>query len=367
MCGSKLQSISDSRQRKRDGKYLRYYMCYYRKPSNAAEDGRETCVLPYIPADEFELKVWNLLIMTLTMNVSKDKLVGTAQWNEKESRVILKIKSLENSLSASKLAKQRLEELLKKAGQFDFDAFLEMNAKFDREITQFQLELREAQEELNNLRQLRQEEEKLIQFANDRKDLLQRVEEILNSLPFKEKQRFIKGMLAAPVSIGQDWDRLERTGTTKQPPEHWSEGLFVPFRFNWPLLQDILSRYLPPTPDGTNGGNTNVSPHRSPLGQIRAVARGRRIGKVCGCARAGAAGTADSVEAASRRGGLLKFTDEAETPEEILPARRRRTVDPGPRGHAAGPFRTRISPDIEGRKNDSRPGSSGEHPFRSPA
>jgi len=286
MCGSKLQSISDSRPRKRDGKYLRYYMCYYHKPSNAAQDKRETCILPYIPADELEQRVWNEILMILTFNVNKDKLVNTAQWNEKEARSIQKIKTLQDSLNASQLAKQRLAEVLKKPAKFDPDAFIEMNAKFDHEIIQFQLELREAQEELNNLRQLRQEEERLIQFANNRRDLLLRVEETLNSLPFKQKQRFLKGMLAAPISIGimPDWDYFERTDATEAPPggigwKHWSQGgLLVPFRFNWPLLQEILTTHLPPDGgDGNGGKNSNLDPHRGSFGQIRTVAHGRRI------------------------------------------------------------------------------------------
>ena len=150
--------------------------------------------------------------------VTCSKLLNNSQWDQKEVRILHKIKSFEDSLRASKLAKQRTEELLKKPGKFDPDAFIEMNLKFDHEITQFQLQLREAQEELDNLRQLREEEEKLIQFATDRRELLNQIRDILNNLPFKEKQRFIKGMLAFPIEIGimqdLDWTEDPRGGAS---------------------------------------------------------------------------------------------------------------------------------------------------------
>jgi|GEM_PF-823376 site-specific DNA recombinase len=372
MCGSKLQSIADSRQRQRDGGYLRYYACYYHKPSNAAEIHREPCVLPYIPADQVEKLAWDQLLMILSANVNKKKLIDNAHWAEKEARAEHKIKRCKDAWGAAKLAFERLEEAPKKPGKFDLEDFFELRAKYSHEMTQCDLELREAIEELNNLRQMREEEEKLIQFAKDRADFLHQIRDVLNGLPFSEKQRFIKGMLSFPIEIGimQDLDWTENEDA--EPPEeigwkHWSEGFFVPFRFNWPLLQDILSRYLPPTPDGGGDGNGNLSPHRGPFAQIRAVAHGRRIGEVCGCARAGVAGKTDSAGTAFRRGRLLKFPDEAEALEKILPPGRGRAVDPGPGRPATGPLRPRISPDTKSRPDDSGPGSSGEHPFRSPA
>ena len=49
------------------------------------------------------------------------------------------------------------------------------------------------------------------------------------------------------------------------PPEksdsmHWSESVFIPFKFYCPLLQEIISKYLPPSPDG----NGNSDPYRGP-------------------------------------------------------------------------------------------------------
>jgi site-specific DNA recombinase len=276
MCRSKMYAVYDSRMRK-DGTYKRYYACYYRKPSNAAEDGREPCVLPYISADEIEDYVWKELLRLLSAHGDKSKLIDSDRWNYKERMTDQKVKCCEDELKKSKLALDRLELILKEPGNFDPDSFLEMRSKFQKEITQHSLEVREATDELNNLRKMREEEEKLIQFAKDKSELLHQVRDILNDLPYSEKQKFVKGFLAQPIVlfIMPDWDYMELEGIT-EPPEkigwkHWSEAFmpFIPpFRFNWPLLQEILSKYLPPNPDGSGDVNGNSSPHRSSFGEI---------------------------------------------------------------------------------------------------
>lgn len=355
MCGSKLRSIQE-------GDHRRYYACYYRKPSSAALEGRKPCILPYIPADEVEKLVWQRLILTLSANVDESKLIDNSQWEAKEARAKHKIKSLEDSLSATKLANERMELVLKRPGQFDPDKFLETVAKYAHEIQQYELEIREATEELNNLQKMREDEAKLIQFAKDRADLLKQVRDVLNSLPFPEKQRFVKGMLSFPVEIGliAQWDWFEMYPDATEPPEnmwkHWSDGLFVSFRFNWPLLQEILSKNLPPSPDG----NGNLNPHRGPGRKIRTTPLGWGGGKIALHPRTGERGQGHSVKEVGRGGYLFKCAVETEASQEVLQAGYSGTKPAGPCGPAARPFRTRLPQDTQGRPDDSRPRRTGK-------
>ena len=255
LCGARLSAqyypVRDDRTQHR------VYICYlHRINEKRLEPHQEKCALPPIPAQEIEDYVWKRLKGFMDSNVTEAKLSNTAHWEAEERRLANKIKGAEQEKGKSEVAKERLLDMLRIPGAFSEAEFLSRKHQFETEISQYGLEAEEARAELVRKKQMREEEQKMFQFATDKADLLRQVSRIIDILPLFEKQRLVKGMVLTPLVVtGFDYEWLE-TGEPdpgKLKYVNWKDSLIVIMHFNWPLLREILDKYLPGGSGGPGG------------------------------------------------------------------------------------------------------------------
>jgi len=253
---------------RQDGTRTRFYGCYWNQTSGKAleEAKRERCTLPKIPADEIERFIWNRFRFVLfrTSEENFDQIFNTTKWAEKEEAAVNRIKSIKSDLRKAENSLKHLKGLLE-LDNVDLESYAADRTEAEQKILELKLRLEEANDELEECRKLRQEKESFLAFSRDQKELLKKVEKILDELPLDQKQKLLAGMLGwdGKIQVGPtplyppelppptivEWYR-----TGMRPEYTWSDFLLFTWRPNVTILREILGPYLGDD-GGGNGGN----------------------------------------------------------------------------------------------------------------
>ena len=259
-CGGRISPCFHSSRPRKDGTRARFYGCYWHQTSGktikeAKRDGR--CPLEKIPAEHIEDFFWeSFLYLFKAKRIDYEEIFKTENWAAKEETAAKKIKSIRTDLRKAHNVLKNLKGLLE-LDNVDLRQYATDKAEAENRIRELELSLKESDDELAEIQQLRQQKEEFVDFAENQKELLQRVEEILNNLSIADKQRLIASMLeggkiqVGPYSLEEC---LQEDSDEDIPMRYgWFDRLDYTWRPNLAVLKEILDPYLN-GPGGGNGG-----------------------------------------------------------------------------------------------------------------
>ncbi len=236
ICGSKLVAHHLSIPRRSTGEYLRRYTCWNHKATPSKLAGHERCPLPPITADELEDKVLHSLHQLF---------LGDEYFDSNPNREI-KERELQSEIDRFKAerrgkaqALKNLDLLLEKSN-FNPEDWQRKYTSYQEAISQLDLIIAEKCDELEQLQQLKIQEQFLQEFRNNRIDNLRCLLQNILNAPLQAKQRLIYGSISGSIAVrsATDFD--------------------IQWKFNLPLLREIISEISPPDPPtGTDGGGIN--------------------------------------------------------------------------------------------------------------
>ncbi len=274
-CGAKLQGVYGSKPRQ-DGTFLRSYVCGWARASERqlAVKGREKCPQGWIDADEIERISWDSLVKRLVAleGETVEAVSNAKQLEIKEQELSQKMENLQKEIEGVNRALERLDLSLRKV-VFNEAEYKSRRETWNIELRQYEVELGEAQEELDELRRRREGDAEFEKFARDNQTIIWDIQAILKSLPFAEKQKLLLGMLYTPCLIkavpagtkypeNDDGDDDENYVPPPPPGSYFSLNWrvdwggsygqqYFTFKFNETIFQEVLVSSLP-------GGDENT-------------------------------------------------------------------------------------------------------------
>ncbi len=267
-CGSRLQGLYG--KKRQDGSSQRVYSCDWHRMSETqlAVKGHTRCPQGRIEADQIEQYIWDSFMKRLVAreNETVEAVTNDAQITARQRELTLKIENLEKEIKGVKRALERLDLSLR-GEVFDEVEYKSRRKSLTDEQRQYEVELSEAQTELDEICHQRETDAEFRKFATDNQSLLWEIQAVLQNLPLSAKQKLLKGMLnlifviagppgTYPFENSEDYDNRE---LFKIYGRNWkivmsgrsAGGMlgYPTFRFNQTIFQEVLGDFL-------NGKNT---------------------------------------------------------------------------------------------------------------
>jgi hypothetical protein len=186
--------------------------------------GKAKCPLPRVHADEVEKKVWDYL-RTFFFYMD-EKVEGSVQdkWEPKLSQAQEKIENLKREKKLLEVGVRNTESLrLEK--DFPRARYVSQITEITQQMSQIDYELKEVKDELSTTKEMIEQENEVMAFAEVNPDVFDRIIQCIETLPFAAKQKLLRGMLVEPVKV-------------------FSPTTYMPvFWFKMLILQEIQSEY----------------------------------------------------------------------------------------------------------------------------
>jgi len=226
LCGTRLATSYGTKRK--DASSLRIYLCNHQKMNmrRLKSRGIEKCNLPRVDAETIEKGVWNYLRTFFFYMDEKVEGAVEDKWKPKLEQAEQKVENIRKE-------KKRLEiglantESLRFEKEFPKVRYLRQVAELTQQLSQIDWELKEAKNELLEIKEMISNEQSVIEFASGNPDIFEQILQCIETLPFSGKQKLLKGMLVEPIKV-------------------FSSTAYMPvFSFNQLILQEILSEYCP--------------------------------------------------------------------------------------------------------------------------
>ena len=234
VCGSKLGTWAG--QTRKDGTRLRRYFCTWDWKPDKHLNGHPKCSFNSIRAEIIEDHVINQLCGIIR---------GEGLENLKNSQNEIKVQELTKRIeyAGRTLAKRRraLASLEQEFDEGDYPAkfYLDKKIELTNQITGLQLEHDDAEEQRNKIQQFQTETENFQRFALKYKLALMYLTDQIRQAPYRIKKKLIEGFFDGRASV---------------PPDHDLSKMDIPWRYNLPVLREVLAELRPdPGPDGLHG------------------------------------------------------------------------------------------------------------------
>lgn len=233
-CGSKIMTHYSPVPRK-SGEYLRRYVCYWHEANPSKLAGHPRCPLERLSADNLEEQVMRSLQRHLL-----DFNPNPKRWDEKEKELQQEIALLENEKREWNSSFENLDRLRKETN-FDPVAWVKMYEDDTAAVQRIERNISEKRDELGKVGQSKSDAEFLCEFGTEVLAHLRIFVQNILTAPLQVRQRLIAGSIAGRIVV-------------KSLPDGLYE-ISIPWRFNLPLLRQILNEVTPPQPPtGTDGG-----------------------------------------------------------------------------------------------------------------
>jgi site-specific DNA recombinase len=209
VCGGPIRPAAGGKLK--SGQRKRYYTCTWRRQSERVlmEAGRERCTMPLIPAEKLHAFMWAKLMERIGLGTNREQLmelIDPARYQEAIDRAAQTVTNWRAEVNRLDTARQNIHGMLED-GVMDAKARKEFMGKLQTNaghMAAAEGHLKEAQDELDNLVQTRDNDAHVKRFLEDNagalKGLVQKVAK------FDDAQRYdlIMAMLAGQVVIGHD-------------------------------------------------------------------------------------------------------------------------------------------------------------------
>ena len=234
VCGAHL-STRYGTHRLSSGSKSRWYCCtWHEKPNRHLRD-HARCSFQRVNADEIEEYILNELCKVIRgeyLTSSK-----SASHEKRETELREQIEYANRELKKKELKLSSLDAALEQG--LPGRIYAEKLNLFTAEKLEIAQELAEAIQSLKNIEQVGAETEIIQKFMMDNHIRLHLLTERIRNAPHGLQQRLIKGMVDGFIVVPEDRNL---------------NNLEIPWKFNLPLIKDVLSQLPAPEPDGTGGG-----------------------------------------------------------------------------------------------------------------
>lgn len=245
LCGATLSTYYSSRTRK-DGTWLRSYGCTYHERPERYLFGHPPCDLPRIKAEKIEDYVLNDLRNLLIGARHQYAELDPERWNRKIAKTQEKIENIKKEKKEWEVAQRRLPRLLRAKKKFDENEYIRLQDEITTALDRLDIDLQEAEAELENDRTLKSQESILLEFREKRPQILRKILFEIGELPFQMRRRLVLGLM-------DEEQQLIISG------KDWAQNLEIPWKLNLSLLREIFSDILSPEPDDPNGSGSGGS------------------------------------------------------------------------------------------------------------
>lgn len=239
-CGGKVVPCWNGAKRA-DGSPYRYYACYWKTSGKGQLEiaKRSKCTLPMIPAEQLDNYIFRNHLMA-RLGLNREKYLTPAldfeKWERKIESAQRRLEQHQENQRRKGIALKNIDSLLEDP-EFDPEAFKGKRNGLLAEIRMAEQEITVVVAEIESLHRLREQEDLLTNFANDKGGVLRDAYLKLANLPDEGKQRLLRGMLAGPIII--------KRPETADPTEKFGDGdpmewLDFSFRLNPAILKEVL-------------------------------------------------------------------------------------------------------------------------------
>lgn len=220
--------------------------------------GRTRCPQGRIEADQIEEYIWDSFMKRLVAreNETVDAVTNDTQIKTRQRELTLQVENLGKEIRGVKRALERLDLSLR-GEVFNEVEYKSRRKSFTDELRQYEVELSEAQAELDEIQRQHETDAEFHKFASDNQSLLWEVQAILQNLPFTQKQKLLLGMLnltlviaAQPGDYPANSEDYSGEELYHMHGRNWRIDMsghrigFPSFRFNQTIFQEVLGDFL---------------------------------------------------------------------------------------------------------------------------
>ncbi len=206
-CGGRVKMKNGTRRK--DGTFPRYYSCYYAScgPKVLQSTGKTECPLPFIKAEEIETKVWNRIMMHLSLQKkSLVKMVDPEKYEKKLKNLKSKLTRLEKERQSILTKKDRFYDLFGEGGFNKNELSKKLNG-CDVEIIEKDGLVSKTEQEIIDLEETQKNDTLYKDFMKNASETLKTLRKELFDLEPNDKKKVVEGMIngeGIKVNIGLD-------------------------------------------------------------------------------------------------------------------------------------------------------------------
>jgi len=235
-CGSKMNVRMGSF--KKDGTFLRYYVCYYSGTSKRSiESGKSKCNLPYIKADVIEKLVWSHIMTHFLMDDPKKKFGHL--FNKKNSeKIVIDLKEnilrWESELLSKNRERKRLYEGLSREDVDPNELWKKLRINKD-EILTIEGHIKEYNDKLKQVNENHQRLQEIYKFYKNNERGFEALYNQIDDLGFLDRKMLIEAMLEEPIIVGYKENDSKYPGNPSYPT------IDIKLKFNPEILTRLAS------------------------------------------------------------------------------------------------------------------------------
>jgi site-specific DNA recombinase len=202
-CGSRMNARMGSF--KKDGTFLRYYVCYYSGTSKKSiESSKSKCNLPYIKADVIEKNVWAHIMSHFLMD-DPEKKFGHLFDKEKNEINALDLKEnllrLESELISKNRERKRLYDGLSREDTDTNELWKKLRNNKD-EILTIEGHIKDNSEKLTQVEESQKKGQEIYEFYKNNERGFEALYRQIDDLGFSDRKILIEAMIERPIAVG---------------------------------------------------------------------------------------------------------------------------------------------------------------------
>jgi site-specific DNA recombinase len=254
-CGSRMNARMGST--KKDGSFLRYYVCYYSGTSKKSiETHRQKCDLPYIPAKDVEAAVWSDIMVMFALNPKQafKDMFDPVKHQEQIDNQINIIFNLEQDLARNLRTNKRILKIIKDLDDKEFNSESIGSDLISNEKEKYGIQgrLSDAKVRLKELQGRLTREKEAFDFMKKNKKQLDSIRNDIRNLSMTDRRILVESMLKDPVVVDYE-DPI--------PGEHGG-GVAADYKIHF--NPEIIKRFIEEGKIGQlniNSSDNNTSSH----------------------------------------------------------------------------------------------------------